>query len=60
MFALPIVDTKVTANRTPFLGCELQITEYLVHWEGYPHSEDTWEPERNLMNNSLLKQFKAK
>ncbi|KAH7732296.1 dnaJ subfamily B member 4 [Aphelenchoides avenae] len=23
-------------------------TEYLVHWKGFPSSEDTWEPEANL------------
>jgi len=31
--------------------------EYFVHWEGYPHSDNTWEPASNLKNNVLLKQF---
>lgn len=26
------------------------LQEYLVKWEGYPHSENTWEPEGNLEN----------
>ena len=24
--------------------------EYKVHWEGYPSSQDSWEPEENLNN----------
>ena len=29
---------------------------FLVKWEGYPHSENTWEPEENL-DSKLVKQF---
>jgi hypothetical protein len=36
----------------------LQVAEYLVHWEGFPHSENTWEPATNLANNVLLKAFR--
>jgi hypothetical protein len=25
-----------------------QGNQYLIKWKGYPHSENTWEPERNL------------
>jgi len=31
--------------------------EYLVHWEGYSHKENTWEPEANLRHNVLLDAF---
>ena len=31
---------------------------YLVHWKGYPHTEDSWEPETNLNNcSNLIQQF---
>lgn len=31
---------------------------YLVSWKGYPRSEDTWEPAKNLNNcNAILKKF---
>jgi hypothetical protein len=28
--------------------------EYLVHWKGYPHEENTWEPELNVKNSKDL------
>ncbi|KAG8129789.1 putative Histone-lysine N-methyltransferase protein [Naja naja] len=30
---------------------------YLVKWRGYPDSENTWEPRKNLRCISILKQF---
>jgi hypothetical protein len=31
--------------------------KYLVHWEGYPDSEDTWEPYEELSHLTIFKQF---
>jgi hypothetical protein len=28
-------------------------THYLIHWKGYQHSEDTWEPEEHLTQESV-------
>ncbi|XP_056130615.1 histone-lysine N-methyltransferase SUV39H1-like [Lampris incognitus] len=30
---------------------------YLVKWKGYPESDNTWEPKRNLKCTKLMKQF---
>ena len=35
-----ILSSKLRRNRT----------EFLIKWKGYPHSENTWEPESNLHN----------
>ena len=33
-------------------------TFYLVKWEGFPHSQNTWEPVQNLANvRDMLKKF---
>eukprot|EP00036_Acanthoecidae_sp_10tr_P009183 CAMPEP_0182918662 /NCGR_PEP_ID=MMETSP0105_2-20130417/2235_1 /TAXON_ID=81532 ORGANISM="Acanthoeca-like sp., Strain 10tr" /NCGR_SAMPLE_ID=MMETSP0105_2 /ASSEMBLY_ACC=CAM_ASM_000205 /LENGTH=590 /DNA_ID=CAMNT_0025055777 /DNA_START=477 /DNA_END=2249 /DNA_ORIENTATION=+ len=34
--------------------------EYLVKWEGYGHQDNTWEPEENLMNNTILREWKRR
>lgn len=34
-----ITDHRLAKNASP---------EYLVKWEGYPASQSTWEPKRNL------------
>jgi hypothetical protein len=41
------------------LDCRLvrNATRYLIKWEGYPHSENTWEPKRNLSCPELLADF---
>jgi hypothetical protein len=27
-------------------------TQYLVHWKGYPHEDDTWEPSRQINDDA--------
>ncbi|XP_046995278.1 heterochromatin protein 1-like isoform X1 [Schistocerca americana] len=34
--------------------------EYLIHWRGYPHSQDTWEPEENLDCEELIREFEER
>jgi hypothetical protein len=36
------------------------IEEYLIKWEGYDQSYNSWEPKKNLKCPELLKQFEEK
>ena len=36
------------------------IDEYLIKWEGYDESYNSWEPKKNLKCPELLKQFEEK
>lgn len=35
-------------------------TQYLVKWANYPISEATWEPEANILDNRLIKEFQSR
>merc|ERR1712135_65080 len=35
-------------------------TEYLIKWEGYPDSENTWEPDENLDCPEIISAFEDK
>ena len=34
--------------------------QYLVNWEGYPSTENTWEPEDNILDSQLIDNFYAR
>lgn len=34
--------------------------EFLIHWKGFSHKEDTWEPEKNLNCPDLIEKFMTK
>lgn len=34
--------------------------EFLIHWKGFSHKDDTWEPEKNLSCPELIEKFMAK
>ena len=34
--------------------------QYLVKWEGYPSTENTWEPEDNILDSQLIDNFYAR
>ena len=42
-------------------GADVATLQYLVHWKGYPSSEDTWEDDDNLTNcRSAIADYKNK
>ena len=36
-------------------GCR---THYLIKWKGYPTSDNSWEPEKNINADELIAKFK--
>ena len=45
---------KIVDKRTNIYG----LVEYLVKWKGYPSSENTWEPKKNLKRlEHLIKEY---
>lgn len=35
-------------------------TEYYIKWKGYPHTENSWEPEENLNCADLIEDYLRK
>jgi len=57
----PIIDIKeeykidmILDARCKGQGCQLQ---YLMHWKGYPHSDDLWIAHKDLYTPELLTEF---
>ena len=42
------------------VACKIEnyVDMYRMHWAGYSHTEDTWEPEDNLNGSTLLQEYK--
>lgn len=34
--------------------------DFLIHWKGFSHKEDSWEPEKNLNCPDLIEKFMEK
>ena len=49
-----------TAERIVKSRKRKNIQEYLVKWEGYPDDQNTWEPEQNIHDKDLIKEFESK
>ena len=57
----PIIDNEeeyeieaILDARCKGRGCQLQ---YLVHWKGYPHADNTWIPHKDVHVEELLEDF---
>lgn len=55
---------KIVTSRINKKGIWVPISgkkEYLIKWVGYDSNQNTWEPERNLVNvKDLLEEFEKK
>ena len=48
---------KILAHRQYGRNQQMQ---YLVKWQGYPDSDNTWEPKENLHADELLQEYKTR
>lgn len=44
---------KIIDERVRKVGTKI-VTEYLIMWDGFDHSDNTWEPSENLLDEQLL------
>ena len=53
------IDNKTIFNAEKILKCRKRKgkNQYLVKWLGYPRSQSTWEPEENILDKRLIKNF---
>jgi transposase InsO family protein len=71
--AEPVLETGIEAYSDGDIGTDVYTVEhllkkryrkgtvqYLVKWQGYPHSENTWEPEENIIDKKLIADFEGR
>ena len=51
---------KIMGKRTRKVPGKGTITEFRVKWEGYPHSKNTWEPEKEIKHTIAFIDFQEK
>ena len=57
----PVIDNETIFKAEKILGTRVRQgqCQYLIKWAGYPHSQNTWEPETNIFNLQLIDDFQA-
>ena len=60
-FGPPIIDNETIFRAEKLIDTRVRKgrREYLIKWEGFPPSENTWEPEDNIYDPSLIEGFHA-
>ena len=58
----PVIDNETIFEAEKILGTWVRQgqRQYLIKWAGYPHSQNTWEPEGNIFDLQLIDDFEAR